>query len=381
MSTQAVQVQPFDALKKFLDSPEVKQQIQRAAPKHLSPDRQLRIVLTAALGQPKIAECCTTANGKASIIKAMLTATQRGLELDGRQGHLVPFNDKRLGMVVQFIPGYQGLIDLAYNHPKVKSIWWNCVHERDEFVFKDGLSRVLDHVKYDGDEEPGALRYAYAVCELDGGAKSFVVLNRREVMKAKGYSRGAGSEYSPWQTNEAAMWGKTAVRALCKQIPQSAELRDALTEDDEASTLAPDPDDRFRNAKQVVPTVIESAPTKSIQEQLQEPDPEPAPTETPAPAPAQAPKAAAKPVVPPATAPAAAPTAAAPAAPATVESVQTLRGLIAEKGIGEDELCKWACAKYKLSPSETLDDVLEIAPRRITLMLSTFPAIAVELRP
>lgn len=241
-------LQPFDAAKALLNDPAFKEQIRMALPAHMTADRMTRIALTACLGQPKLLEVCSHAAGKASLAKELLKASQLGVEVDGRQAHLVPFNDKKLGMIVQLIVGYQGLVDKAYNHPKVKSIWWNVVHEKDEFRFVDGLDRKLEHIKYDGDEEPGALRYAYAVCEMDGGSRTFVCLNKREVMAAKKCSRGADSAYSPWTTHEAAMWSKTAVRALCKQIPQSNELRDALKVDDESGELE---EQRFRNAKPV----------------------------------------------------------------------------------------------------------------------------------
>lgn len=371
------QVKPFEVLKQLVDSPEFKVQIQRAAPKHLTADRQLRIILTAALGNPKIAECCLTPNGKASIIKACLTSTQRGLELDGRQAHLVPFNDRKLGMIVQLIVGYQGLVDLAYNHPKVKSIWWNVVHEKDTFEFEDGLERKLRHVKYDGEEEPGALRYAYAVCELDGGAKSFVVMNRREVMKAKSYSRGASSEYSPWQTNEAAMWGKTAVRALAKQIPQSAELRDALALDDEGSTLE---EDRFRNAK---PARVHEEPATELPTAQVSRDPETAadpeladaglaPAEPPAPAPAaaktQSPAAPARQTQP-------APSAAPSPRSGTPEDLATLGQLCLKSGITENQVVVWASKTYRLSSMTSVQDILDASPRRIAQMVDGWEGI------
>lgn len=249
MSENNRQITPFVQLKDFLSNPEFKSQIALALPKHLTPDRMLRVALTAALHQPKIAEVMQTANGKASLMKALLTASQLGLEVDGRQGHLVPFNDKRLGSIIQFIPGYQGLIQVAYNHPKVKSIWWSVVHEKDFFTYEDGLNRTLQHRRYEGEGDPGKLTHAYAVCELEGGAKTFVCLNRREVEKAKSASRGADSEYSPWVRFEDAMWAKTAVRSLSKRIPQSTELRSALQAEDDLE--AGIDDQRFEAAKPI----------------------------------------------------------------------------------------------------------------------------------
>lgn len=237
MSKPELGLTPFDVAKKTLTDDAFRKQVALALPKHMTPDRMLRVALTAALNNPKIAEVCTTAIGKASICKAMLQASQLGLEVDGRQGHLVPFNDKRAGgLIVQFIPGYQGLIGLAYNHPKVKAIWADVVYANDHFVHKKGLDRVLEHVPADSDDR-GELTHAYAVCEMEGGAKTFVCLTKREVLKARKSSRGADSDYSPWNTHPESMWAKTAIRNLAKFIPQSSELRDAIEIDDAASTI------------------------------------------------------------------------------------------------------------------------------------------------
>lgn len=232
-------VTPFDSAKKILSDDNFKKQIALALPRHMTADRMLRVALTACLKQPKITEACSTSAGKASLCQAMLLASQLGLELDGRQAHLVPFKDKNLGMIVQFIPGYQGLIGLAYNHPKVKAIWADVVYEKDTFIHKKGLDRILEHVPADEDDR-GELTHAYAVCEMEGGAKTFVCLTKRDVMKAKKSSRGSDSDYSPWNTFPEAMWAKTAIRNLCKFIPQSSELREALDVDDENNPVTID---------------------------------------------------------------------------------------------------------------------------------------------
>ena len=198
---------------------------------------------------PKLAEC-----DLASIAQALLTASQLGLEVDGRNGHLVPYKTNGK-MVCQFIPGYQGLVQLAYNNPKVKAITWGVVHEKDQFDYALGSKRFLEHRPYQGDDDPGPLRFTYGVCDLDGGGQSFVVLNKREVEKAKSSSKSAGSGYSPWSTHPEAMWAKTAVRALAKQIPQSNELRMALERDDEIDGMMDRGENRFANVPKAQVTI------------------------------------------------------------------------------------------------------------------------------
>lgn len=243
MSTEVTTTQkqavakPTDLAKGFLNDPQLKEQLKLACAKHMTPDRVARIALTAVLSSPKLGECFMTPQGKASVARSLMTATQRGVEVDGRQAHLVPFRCKLPGggfaMQAQLIMGYQGLIDLAYRHPLVAAIWVEAVYEKDTFVHAKGLNPTLEHVPYDGDEDSGKLVATYAVCEMKNGAKVFIVLRKREIDRIKAFSRGAADADSPWKSHEEAMWKKSAVRALTKIIPQSSELRDALSEEDE----------------------------------------------------------------------------------------------------------------------------------------------------
>lgn len=207
-----------------------KKQLALAVPRHLNPDRVLRIALTVMNKNPKLYDC-----DQSSVLGSIMDASQLGLECDNRAAYLVPFNDKRRGLICQLIIGYQGFIELAYRHPLVKGIRAKAVYDKDHFEYDEGLVPKLEHRPYDGDDDAGKLKFAYAICNLEGGGFTFVVLNRRQVMKAKAFSRGSDSSFSPWQTSEEAMWVKTAVRALAKFMPRSTELTQAIMSDDENS--------------------------------------------------------------------------------------------------------------------------------------------------
>jgi recombination protein RecT len=63
----------------------------------------------------------------------------------------------------------------------------------------------------------------------DGATSKVVVLNRSAIDRLKASSQGGDSQYSPWTTNEPAMWLKSAVRQLAKWVPTSAEyMREQL---------------------------------------------------------------------------------------------------------------------------------------------------------
>jgi recombination protein RecT len=220
-------VATVDTARQFLMSKDVQAQLAHMADKHMTPDHMCRLVLTAVQKTPKLIECFATPQGKRSIGLCMLTAGQSGLPIDGRLSHIVPFRNKGGYMEAVWMPDYKGLIQLAYNHPKVAAIWTGAVYENDRFEYSAGLNIVLNHAPLlRGD--PGALYASYAVCKLTTGESTVVVLPEREIERIRASSRGSDQPDSPWNTAEGEMWKKSAVKALCKIIPQSKELKKVL---------------------------------------------------------------------------------------------------------------------------------------------------------
>lgn len=207
------------ALQQFLRSPGTVERMVSILPKHMTADRMCRLALMAATRNPKLAECVETDKGKTSILIAILNAGQLGIEINGRDGHLVPFQNRRGNyMECVFIPDYKGLIQLAYQSGVVESIEAHAVYERDLFQYQFGSDSFVKHVPSDEDN-PGELKYAYACFRMKGGGSGFVVLNKRQVMNRKSSSKKSGED-SIWQQHPEAMWAKSAVRELAKWMPQ-----------------------------------------------------------------------------------------------------------------------------------------------------------------
>lgn len=227
---------PANKVRDLLLSDKAKAQFAMALPKHIKVDLLLRIALTAINKLPKLADCTQD-----TLFGSIMDLAQMGLVPDGRTAYLVPFwHSRSKTLRCQYIVGYQGFIDLAYRHPLVKGIRFNAVHEKDLFEYEDGLESKLIHRPTD-DEDPGKLTHAWAVCELEGNGRTFVVLNRRQVMEAKASAQDADKAWSPWVEHEESMWAKTAVRALAKRMPRSAELTVAIQADDkQANEMAID---------------------------------------------------------------------------------------------------------------------------------------------
>jgi len=237
MST-ALTKQGYDRLSGFLTKPGVKAGLAAALPKHMNPDRIVRVALTAAVKTPALYECVPE-----SVYEALLNASQLGLEPNGRDAYLVPFKDNRAGvMKCQLMPGYKGLVQLAYRSGQIDSFTAKAVYQKDHFVFRYGLHEDLDHVPCTEDD-PGPLVYAWAMVRFRAGGYKFVVLNRRDIARRRACSKTANRSDSPWSTHPEAMWAKSAVHELAKWIPQTPEFQsftDAVQMSDDAEFGTPD---------------------------------------------------------------------------------------------------------------------------------------------
>jgi len=195
-----------------------------AVPRHLDPERMSRICLTALRTTPKLQECTLP-----SFLGSVLELAQLGLEPNTAMGeaYLIPRKIKGV-MQCTIIIGYQGLLEVAFRSGKVSNVYAEVVHDGDAFDYQLGLDPDIRH-KPIGDED-APLTHCYAVAVLKDGRKSFRVLTRRQVQKRQA-SSGSGKS-GPWVTHPEAMWRKTALRALCGQLPRSAELRQAAAIDE-----------------------------------------------------------------------------------------------------------------------------------------------------
>lgn len=212
-----------------------KGEIAVALPKHLSADRMARVALTCFRNTPKLAEC-----NPLSVFAAVLQAAQLGIE-PGLMGeaYLIPYKD-----TCQLIPGYAGLIKLAKQTGQVVDIYAMAVRENDKFNCTFGLTRTLDHSPLAdkggfpaSQEKRGAIIGHYAVAVFKDGSRTFVVMGMDEVHAIRNNSSGykqavKWKKDSPWTTHPEEMGNKTAIRRLCKMLPKSPELAQALAMED-----------------------------------------------------------------------------------------------------------------------------------------------------
>lgn len=214
-----------------------KPQIAMALPKHMTPDRMLRVALTSILQNPKLLDC-----DQASLGGALVTCAQLGLEPDPLlgQAHLVPFRNKRRGVTeVVVIAGYRGLMKLARNSGEIATIDAHAVHAKDRFAYEYGLTPVLRHTPCQEPGDPGPETHYYAVATMKAGGGQFVVMTKGEVEIHRDRYATNVADDSAWRTDFKAMALKTCIRQLAKFLPASPELQRAAMLDERAEAGIP----------------------------------------------------------------------------------------------------------------------------------------------
>ena len=205
-------------------------------PKYLDADRFMGLVFNEFNRTPKLLQCTPT-----SLVAAVRTAAAMGLEIGiSGESYLVPYGDQ-----VQLIPGYRGLMKMAYNSGRVALISHGLVYKGDVFSHKmTNKGSVFEHeAKYESADDKD-IAYAYVIIRLIGVDEPVV-----EVMPKLGrngidavMARSAASRNGPWQTDYAAMATKTVLRRALKFVPTSPELQAVIGAEEygEAKNLAVD---------------------------------------------------------------------------------------------------------------------------------------------
>lgn len=204
-----------------LESSGFKQELARALPNTLKPERMVRLALTMIKKNSAIAKC-----DPLSIMACVVETAQLGLEPEGVLGHayLVPF-----GGVCTLIIGYRGFAHLMYQSGVYADIGAEVVRPADEFRYVLGTKRELVHVPAEiaeGKEKYDIWRGAYAYSVLLSGSTAWAYLQKSEILLARARSKSwqkfkSEGKASPWDTDAAEMWKKTAIRRLAKRSQTS----------------------------------------------------------------------------------------------------------------------------------------------------------------
>lgn len=212
----------------LVESPTFKSQVQLALPKHLTPDRFIRVLMTATLKNPLLLECT-----QESMFKGIFDCAAAGLEIDGRRAHLIPFkNNNKQCYEAQLIIDYKGIVELVMRSGLVSNIHADIVCDKDVFDFDRG---ELKAHKIDLRQDRGEMYAVYCLVRMKDGTEKTEVMSKTDVNKIRSRSRAATS--GPWVTDYNEMAKKTVFKRLSKWLPLSPEIRDVVDkeESDEGS--------------------------------------------------------------------------------------------------------------------------------------------------
>lgn len=248
-------------VKDWLETPSFKDAIAKALPKHMDPDRQVRVALTALTRTPLLAQC-----SPASLLRCMLDLSAAGLEPDGRRAHLIPYKNGRTGGYdCQLILDYKGKVELAMRSGSVSSIHADVVCDMDKFSADTGM--VKHTVDY---RAPRGKPFAvYCVIHFKDGATKSEVMTRDDVEAIRKRSRAGGA--GPWVTDWNEMAKKTVAHRALKWVPLSPEIRDLVERDDDVIDIDSKPV-AAQSFGDVIGALPEAPPEPQGEQQGQESD-------------------------------------------------------------------------------------------------------------
>lgn len=248
----------------LFNNPDIIARLKDVMPKHLTPERMMRIMAQNLRTIPKLRDA-----DPMSLLGAIMTCSYLGLEPNPALGmaYLIPFDkmtynrETRKREVertdVQLIIGYRGLMDLARRSGEMVNIHADVVYEGDEISFEYGTNQHLRHVPR-GSRAGRTPIWAYAYAKLKDG-DAFEVLPYAEVLRIRDQtqayqtalrakeaaSSAPGMEWkqktyleTPWVKFEHEMAVKTMIRRLSKMLPMSLEKMHLATQLDTAGDSA-----------------------------------------------------------------------------------------------------------------------------------------------
>ncbi|GAB2714805.1 RecT family recombinase [Streptomyces bullii] len=203
-----------------------------ALPRHVDRAHFMSVALSI---MPNLEKCT-----HASVHQAFLACARFGLEPDGKQAAIIPYGD-----TATFQPMYEGYIELMYRHPRVDSVHFGWIREKDQWDYTPTEPSPRDFFhkpRVDlSEQERGKVILAYAFAWIDGRRSQVILLNQSQAEAIRNKYSNAykkaernGKQDSAWHTDFDAMWAKSCVRRLVKVVPTSTELAELIRADDDA---------------------------------------------------------------------------------------------------------------------------------------------------
>jgi len=182
---------------------------------------------------PRLAQATT-----ASLRRAFVSCALAGLYPDGKQAAIIPFKNRKTGTVeATFVPGYLGLVQLAYEHPDVTNIKAGCIYQGERFELREGSAPAFDYwPDMTASRDAGSVIAAWARATVRG-EPTWKVISRAEIDAIR--ARSQAKDDGPWVTDYAQMAAKSAFKQLSKWLPRTRKLAQAIDADDAAEAGIP----------------------------------------------------------------------------------------------------------------------------------------------
>lgn len=188
-------------------------------PRHLTPDRLLKLAMAAVSKDTKLLTCTQT-----SILQAVMTSAELGLEPNTPLGlgYILPFRNAQTGQnEATFIVGFKGLVRLAYQSGEVESWYAETIYERDRYLVRLGSEPRLDHEPCMSGDRGGPVAF-YSVVKFKGSAeRAFLIMTKADIEKIRARSKQPNGP--AWSGSYDEMAKKTVMRRHSKVLPLSEE--------------------------------------------------------------------------------------------------------------------------------------------------------------
>lgn len=202
------------------DVQKMEKQFALALPEHVSPERFVRVVLTAINSNPELQKADRT-----SVLGAAMKCAQDGLLPDGREAALVVYGGK-----ASYLPMIAGVLAKVRRSGELLTINAHIVYERDTFSYVLGDEERIEHQPYlEGDR--GKPIAAYAVAKTKDGGIYREVMSVAQINQVRNVSRAKNN--GPWVSWWDEMARKTVLRRLSKRLPMSTDLLQVFQRDDD----------------------------------------------------------------------------------------------------------------------------------------------------
>jgi recombination protein RecT len=209
---------PIDQVRGQLDK--MQGQFALALPEHVSPEKFVRVVMTAVQGNADLLKA-----SRQSLFGAAMKCAQDGLLPDGREAALVTY-----GQQVQYLPMIAGVLTKVRRSGELLSIAAHVVYENDAFTYTLGDNEHIDHQPCLTGSRGKAVA-VYAVAKTKDGGIYREVMSVEEVNAVRNVSRAKNA--GPWVQWWSEMARKTVLRRLSKRLPMSTDLQQVFDRDND----------------------------------------------------------------------------------------------------------------------------------------------------